>query len=80
MNCLELSKIGGYRQSWGGSFLEGPLFKGARGGVPPSFTIFYPPKLAKLANLKSRQSFGAIGTPEPDAISDSPRRGGGGGI
>ena len=61
----------------GGSFLEGTLFKGARGGVPPFFfEDCFPPKVAKLANLKCQKVFRIIGTAEHGVVSDSASGGG----
>ena len=57
----------------GGSFLEGPLFKGARGGSPTIFLIFFPPKVANLANLKCQKGSRIIGTAEHGVVSDSAR-------
>ena len=47
----------------GGSFSECPLFKEARGGVHPSFSIFFfPAKVAKLANIKCQIGSRIIGS------------------
>ena len=51
-------KNGGHWQSWGGHFLGVPSLRGHEGGTPPLFAIFFPPKVALLAYLKSQKVLG----------------------
>ena len=58
----------------GGSFLEGPLFKGAQMGGPPLFfENFFSQKVEKLVNLKTQKVFEIIGSSKPSAITVSAR-------
>ena len=56
---------------FGGSPLKG----GLRGGPPLFFEKKFPPKVEKLANLKSQKGFETIGSSKTGAISVSARGG-----